>query len=57
MKRCPHAATIGFAVFTRRGGGSAGAAGFGGSAAFFAGAGFLPLATGVSANIVFTAGS
>jgi hypothetical protein len=35
-------AIAGFAVFTRRGGGSTGAAGFGGSGAFFAGAGFLP---------------
>jgi hypothetical protein len=38
-------------VFTRRGGGSTGAAGFGGSAAFLAGAGFLPLTAGVSANM------
>mgnify|MGYP003693834779 CR=1 FL=1 len=41
-----------FAVLTRRGGGSAGAAGFTGSGAFFAGAGFLPLAAGVSAKML-----
>jgi hypothetical protein len=41
----------GFAVFTRRGGGSTGAIGFGGSGAFFAGAGFLPFWTGVSAKM------
>lgn len=46
------AATGGFAVFTSRGGGSVGAAGFGGSGAFFAGAPFLPLAAaGVSAKM------
>jgi hypothetical protein len=36
---------------TKRGGGRAGAAGFTGSGAFFAGAGFLPLAAGVSAKM------
>ena len=42
----------GFAVLTSRGGGSIGAAGFTGSAAFFAGApGFLPFTTGVSAKM------
>jgi hypothetical protein len=41
----------GLAVFTRRGGGSTGAAGLGGSGAFFAGALFLPLTTGVSAKM------
>ena len=42
----------GFTVFTRRGGGSIGATGFGGSGAFFAGAGFLPLfGAGVSAKM------
>ena len=45
------AAATGFAVLTRRGGGRAGAAGFTGSGAFFAGAGFLPLAAGVSAKM------
>jgi hypothetical protein len=44
-------AAMGFAALTRRGGGNAGAAGLTGSAAFFAGAGFLPLTTGVSANM------
>ena len=39
-------------VFTSRGGGSTGAAGFGGSGAFLAGAGFLPpLGGGVSAKM------
>jgi hypothetical protein len=40
-----------FAIFTSRGGGSTDAAGFGGSAAFFVGAPFLPLTTGASANM------
>jgi hypothetical protein len=38
-------------VLTNRGGGRAGAAGFGGSGAFLAVVGFLPLATGVSAKM------
>ena len=41
----------GFAVFTSRGGGRDGAAGFTGSAAFLAGTPFFPLSTGVSANM------
>ena len=45
------AAGAAFTVFTRRGGGSTAAAGFGGSAAFLPGAGFLPLGAGVSANM------
>src|SRR6185295_9167643 len=45
-------AATGLTVFTRRGGGSAGAAGLTGSAAFFAGVPFLPLAAGVSANML-----
>jgi hypothetical protein len=44
-------AATGFTVLTRRGGGSIGAAGFGGSGAFLAGSGFLPLCTGVSAKM------
>ena len=44
-------ATAGLTALTRRGGGNAGAAGLTGSAAFFAGALFLPLTTGVSANM------
>jgi hypothetical protein len=45
------AAGAAFTVFTRRGGGSTGAAGFGGSDAFLAGAGLLPLTAGVSAKM------
>ena len=48
----PQMGATGFAVFTRRGGGSAGAAGFCGSAAFLPGAGFLPLTAGVSAKML-----
>src|SRR5262249_56570380 len=45
-------AAAGFTVFTRRGGGSAGAVGFGGSRALPAAAGFLPFATRVSAEML-----
>jgi hypothetical protein len=42
------AVTTGFTVFTSRGGGSAGAAGFGGSGAFLAGAPLRAFGAGVS---------
>ena len=50
---CAGGDEAGFAVLTRRGGGSTGAAGFTGSAAFFPNAGFLPPfgGAGVSAKM------
>ena len=47
----PPSEAAGLTALTRRGGGSKGATGLTGSAAFLGGTGFLPLTTGVSANM------